>query len=40
METAARVEREFGLSLPDEVAAATTPREFLNAVNSQLGVAT
>lgn len=39
METTARVEREFGLSLPDETAAAKTPRDFLNAVNAHLGTA-
>jgi minimal PKS acyl carrier protein len=39
METTARVEREFGLSLPDEIAAAATPRDFLDAVNSHLGAA-
>lgn len=40
METAARIEREFGLSLPDEVVAAQTPRDFIKAVNTHIGAAT
>lgn len=39
METTARVEREFGLSLPDDVATATTPRDFLDAVNRHIDAA-
>ena len=40
METAAKIEREFGLSLPDDMAAAQTPRAFLAAVNHHLSAVT
>lgn len=40
METAAKVEREFGLSLPDDMAETPTPRAFLEAVNHYLSAVT
>lgn len=40
METAARIERQFGLNLPDDIAVAETPRAFLGTVNRHLGAVT
>ncbi|GAA0494759.1 acyl carrier protein [Streptomyces olivaceiscleroticus] len=40
METIARIERERGVSLPEDLAAVATPKEFITAVNACLGEGT
>ena len=41
METASRVEREFGVNLPEEtMASIETPKEFLDVVNGELAALT
>jgi acyl carrier protein len=40
METAAKIEREFGLQLPEDMAAVETPRAFLTVVNHHLNAMT